>query len=143
MGKRKENILNRPRLLDDLLGYDKDNIDPNIFLSIEKIINHNDFKPDTIKRSSAAAFGLSMWVRAIFKYEKVMKEIRPRQAALAEASGQYNAIPQPKALGKFIVVGVHSNQKCIHKKLVKTIQRVDRPRLPNLDEEHGTSGPDL
>ena len=81
----KKNILNRPRLLDDLLGYDKDNIDPNIILSIEKIINHNDFKPDTIKRSSVAAFGLSMWVRAIFKYDKVMKEIRPRQAALAEA----------------------------------------------------------
>ena len=57
----KKNILNRPRLLDDLLGYDKDNINPNIILSIGKIINHNDFKPDTIKISSVAAFGLSMW----------------------------------------------------------------------------------
>ena len=84
----KKSILNKPKLLDELLEFDKDNIDPNIILSIEKIINHNDFKPDIIKRSSLAAYGLSMWVRAIFKYDKVMKEIRPRQLALAEAEAK-------------------------------------------------------
>ena len=84
----KKSILNKPKLLDELLSYDKDNIDPTIITNVEKIINHNDFKPDIIKRSSLAAFGLSMWVRAIYKYDKVMKEIRPRQAALAEAQSR-------------------------------------------------------
>ena len=87
----KKNILNKPKLLDELLNFDKDNIDPNIILNIEKIINHNDFKPDTIKRSSLAAYGLSMWVRAIYRYDKVMKEIKPRQSALAEAQKKLQA----------------------------------------------------
>ncbi|CAG9332270.1 unnamed protein product [Blepharisma stoltei] len=87
----KKNLLNRPRLMDDLQNYDKDHMDPVIVATIEKIIVNPEFQQDKIKRASLAAYGLSMWVRAMFKYDKVMKEIRPRQAALAEAEARLKA----------------------------------------------------
>ncbi|OMJ85003.1 hypothetical protein SteCoe_13780 [Stentor coeruleus] len=84
----KKSLLSKPNLLKELKLYDKDNIDPNTIVSIEKIINSSDFHPEKIKKSSQAAFSLSMWVRAMYRYDKVMKEIKPKQAALIEAEGR-------------------------------------------------------
>lgn len=82
----KKTVLNRPRLMDDLLNYEKDNIDPDVVSQIEKIVKHGDFQPEKVRKASIAAYGLSMWVRAMYSYDKVMKEIRPKEAALAEAN---------------------------------------------------------
>lgn len=81
----KKNLLNRPKLIEDLEGFDKDNIDPDAISKIEKIYNDPEFKPDKVQRSSIAAKGLCMWVRAMYQYDGIMKEIRPKQAALKEA----------------------------------------------------------
>jgi dynein heavy chain, axonemal len=84
----KKSLLNNPKLLQDLKNYEKDNIDPNIIANIEKIINSPDFQPKKIEKSNLAAYSLSMWVRAMHNYDKVMKEIKPKQAALAEAEAK-------------------------------------------------------
>ena len=84
----KKSLLVRPRLLTQLKEYPKDNIDPNVIINIEKIINSSDFHEDKILKSNKAAYFLSMWVRAMYNYDKVMKEIRPKQAALAQAEGR-------------------------------------------------------
>ena len=69
-------------------NYDKDNIDPNIIATLEKIINSPDFQEKKIEKSNLAALNMSKWVRAMHKYDKVIKEIRPKQAALTGAEGR-------------------------------------------------------
>ena len=59
--------------MEDLENFNKDDIDSRAISEVEKIINHPDFQPDKIKRSNLAAFGLSMWVRAMYRYDKVIK----------------------------------------------------------------------
>lgn len=74
----KKHLLNRPKLIEDLENFDKDNIEPEIIVEIEPMYNNPEFVPDKIKRSSTAAKGLCMWVRAMYQYDGVMKTIRPR-----------------------------------------------------------------
>ena len=84
----RKNILNRSNLMNDLIHFDKDNIDPNVISSLEKMIKNPEFEEKKIERSSKAAYCMSQWVRAIYNYDDVMKVIRPKQAALAEAQGK-------------------------------------------------------
>jgi dynein heavy chain len=83
--KAKRTCLNDPKLLDNLKNYDKDNIDPGVMAKITPYTHEKSFEPDTIKRSSKAAFGLCKWVRAMVKYDKVAKDVAPRRAALQES----------------------------------------------------------
>ncbi|XP_073981598.1 dynein axonemal heavy chain 7-like isoform X2 [Rhodnius prolixus] len=83
-------ILGDMKFLDSLINYDKDNIPLRIMKIIEDRFLHNkDFDPDKIKTASTAAEGLSKWVIAISKYDKVAKVVAPKKIALAKAESEY------------------------------------------------------
>ena len=81
----KKHVFSRPKLLQDMKNFKKDEIDPNVIANLEKIVNSPDFEASKIVRSNQAAYSISMWVRAMYTYDNVMKVIRPKQAALKEA----------------------------------------------------------
>lgn len=65
----KKHLFSKTRLLEDLESYDKDNISPDIIANIEPMINNPNFVPEKIAKSSKAANGLCMWVRAMYSYD--------------------------------------------------------------------------
>jgi len=92
MGKRpdywesaKKSLLSDPKLLPNLKEFDKDHIDPAIIKKIAPYIEKPEFVPEKIKKASNAACGLCEWSRAMVVYDKVIKVIRPKQEALAQA----------------------------------------------------------
>lgn len=81
-------LSNATGLLQDLKDYDKDNIDPDIIEKIEPYIENPDFTPKAIEKASKACKAMCMWVRAMYKYDTVAKQVEPKKQKLAEASAK-------------------------------------------------------
>ncbi|KAF5834888.1 hypothetical protein DUNSADRAFT_8192 [Dunaliella salina] len=81
-------MLSDMNFLESLKLYDKDNIDPAIIEALQPLLKNPDFQPAKIKKVSQAAFGLCNWVRAMDTYDRVVKVVRPKKAALAQAEEQ-------------------------------------------------------
>merc|ERR1719399_1223172 len=81
----KKELLGRGNLLNDMVEYDKDNIDPGTILKVRPMYDDPDFEPDKIKKASIAAMGICKWIRAMVVYDKVAKEVGPKRAKLAAA----------------------------------------------------------
>lgn len=84
-------VLTDMKFLDSLLHFDKDNIPSRIIQKVqERILTNEDFDPDKVKMASAACEGLCKWISAIVEYDKVIKVVAPKRAALEEAQASYN-----------------------------------------------------
>lgn len=84
-------LLNDIKFLEQLVHFDKDNIQPKIMKIInEKYLTNPEFDPEKVKNASIAAQGLCKWVIAMSSYDVVAKEIAPKKIALAEAEAVYN-----------------------------------------------------
>ncbi|CAM9231099.1 unnamed protein product, partial [Hapterophycus canaliculatus] len=85
-GPAQKNLLGDSRFLQNLMDYDKDNMDSGM---VEKVktgyTDDMDFDPDKVKKGSVAAAGLCKWVHAMVVYNRVAKVVGPKRAALAEA----------------------------------------------------------
>ncbi|CAM9362495.1 unnamed protein product [Pylaiella littoralis] len=85
-GPAQKNLLGDSRFLQNLMDYDKDNMDSAM---VEKVktgyTDDSDFDPDKVKKGSVAAAGLCKWVHAMVVYNRVAKVVGPKRAALAEA----------------------------------------------------------
>ena len=90
-GPGSKEILGNSKLLEDLKGYDSDNIPVEVITKITPYISRPDFAEDVIARGSVAAGGLCKWVHAVFKYDKVAKIVAPKKAALAKAIDELNS----------------------------------------------------
>ena len=67
-------MLGDMKFLESLKEYDKDNIPTQVITKIrQKYINNPDFDPAIIKNVSSACEGLCKWVKAMEKYDKVIK----------------------------------------------------------------------
>merc|ERR1719440_2128454 len=76
--------------IDELKGYDKDNIDPKIIKVVrDKYIPMEDFTPEKAAKASSAAEGLCKWIMAMEIYDRVAKVVAPKKAQLAIAEGEY------------------------------------------------------
>ena len=76
--------------IDQLKGYDKDNMDPKIIgLVRTKYIPMEDFTPEKAAKASSAAEGLCKWIMAMEIYDRVAKVVAPKKAQLAIAEGEY------------------------------------------------------
>lgn len=97
-GKMKEDfwgpsqkLLNDIKFLSHLISLKDSKIPSKVMQVIdEKYLTNPDFDPNKVKKASIAAQGLCKWIIATSSYEKVMKEIEPKQIALAEAETMYN-----------------------------------------------------
>ena len=79
--------------LKSLKEYDKDNVDEKIMEEIRKTyIPDEMFVPEMVAKSSKAAEGLCMWVRAIESYDRVAKMVAPKKAKLAEYMAIYDEV---------------------------------------------------
>ena len=84
-------VLGDMKFLDSLINFDKDNIPVKVMAKLsDKILNDESFDPEKIKVASTAAEGLSKWVIAISKYDKVAKVVAPKKIALAAAEDEFN-----------------------------------------------------
>ena len=81
-------LLGEADFMEQLLNFDKDNIDPKRIKGLQKYIAMEDFTAETVGRVSKAAKGLCMWARAMDVYARVAKEVEPKKAKLAEANSQ-------------------------------------------------------
>jgi len=82
-------LMNNPAdFLGKLKSYPKDSIKERLLTKLKKYTSDARFDPKSIARKSKAAMSLCMWARAIDNYSAVMKVIKPKQAALAEAEAE-------------------------------------------------------
>merc|ERR1711998_100027 len=68
----------------------KDNVPEPVFQKVAVLCNNPLFQPDAVKKASKAAAGICQWVHAIVGYRRLLKELAPKQAALAAAEKAYN-----------------------------------------------------
>lgn len=73
----QEKVLNG-ELLKKCKTYDKDNVDPEIIEKLKPLIASDLFSDEVLKKASAAAHGLSKWVKAIVQYDDAMKIVKPK-----------------------------------------------------------------
>jgi len=73
-------------LLENLKGYDRDNIDPKRIAKVRKeFTSDEEFTVERAKQASSAAAGMCAWVSAMDVYERVAKVVAPKRARLAQA----------------------------------------------------------
>ncbi|RDD38836.1 Dynein heavy chain 1, axonemal [Trichoplax sp. H2] len=73
------------KFLDSLFKYDKDNIPDSIINKIQPYIDSEEFQPSAISRVSKACTSICQWVRAMYKYHFVAKNVAPKRERLQEA----------------------------------------------------------
>ncbi|CAG9584340.1 unnamed protein product [Danaus chrysippus] len=87
-----QKMLGDMKFLESLKNYDKDNIPAAIMKKIrDKYIPDRDFDPAVIAKVSSACEGLCKWVRAMDVYDRVIKVVAPKKAALAQAEAELQA----------------------------------------------------
>ncbi|CAE7685039.1 DNAH1, partial [Symbiodinium sp. KB8] len=75
-------------LLKEMLEYEKDDIKESIITQIEPFMDDPTFDPDNVKRSSTACHGICMWVRAMYTYHIISRELAQAKGRLAEIEGK-------------------------------------------------------
>jgi len=88
----KRFILSDSNLLKSLIEYDKDNIPARIIKKIRQYMALPEFSLTTIANVSRAAHSLCSWIVAIESYDRVIKEVRPKQEALVEARAEFDVV---------------------------------------------------
>lgn len=89
--KAAQRMISDIKFLDSLVNFDKDNIPPRIVQKLqERVLTNESFDPERVKAASVAAEGMCRWISAMVEYDKVIKVVAPKQAALHEAQGVYN-----------------------------------------------------
>lgn len=79
-------LLADPKFLDTLINYEKEAIPPHIFKRLEERVLVNEaFDGDKIKSISIACECLYKWIIALIEYDKAIKLVTPKRAALKEA----------------------------------------------------------
>ena len=79
-------VLSMGDFMDQLVNYDKDNIDPKRIKQLQKYVTNEEFTPDVVGKVSKAAKGLCMWCCAMDVYNRVAKDVEPKKAKLAAAN---------------------------------------------------------
>ncbi|CAM9936766.1 unnamed protein product [Ectocarpus sp. 6 AP-2014] len=86
--KESKNLMSKMTFMDELKGFDKDNIPPKVIRALKTYIENPGFLPEEVAKVSSAAKSLCMWARAMYTYDKVAKNIGPKKEALAQAEGE-------------------------------------------------------
>eukprot|EP00913_Durusdinium_trenchii_P020057 g18849.t2 len=81
----KKSLWGDSKMLDRLLGYDKDHIPVEVIEKLKPLEEDPEFDPEVIRKASTAAMGICKWVRAMIVYDGVAKVVGPKKEALAGA----------------------------------------------------------
>jgi dynein heavy chain len=82
---------NVDKFLEQLKGYDKENIHENCRREIQQYVNDKEFEPELIRSKSNAAAGLCSWVINILKFYEVYCDVAPKRMALSKANAELQA----------------------------------------------------
>ncbi|KAL7044814.1 hypothetical protein ACKWTF_002067 [Chironomus riparius] len=103
-------VLTDMKFLDSLLHFDKDNIPSRVIQKVqERVLSNENFDPEKVKLASAACEGLCKWISAIVEYDKVIKVVAPKRAALEEAQANYNSAMSTLTAKKQQLAGLEAN----------------------------------
>jgi len=86
-------ILQDPKFVDRLKGYDRDNIDAKIIARMRtEYLVRDDFTVANAKNASSACAGMCQWIYAMSDYDRVAKIVAPKRAQLAIAEAEYTQV---------------------------------------------------
>lgn len=74
------------QFLNDLIYYDKENMNPDVVKAAKEYCKDPEFSPEKILSKSIAAAGLCAWVINILKFYDVFVVVEPKRKALARAN---------------------------------------------------------
>ncbi|XP_014211752.1 dynein heavy chain 12, axonemal [Copidosoma floridanum] len=116
-------ILSDLKFLDYLRDYDKDNINPSIMQTIEKVyLKDANFEPSKVAKASQAAEGLCKWVRALVLYDRVIKIVKPKQAKLAEAEQMFEDTMNLLNKKRQMLADLNAKLAALNAQLARTIE---------------------
>lgn len=75
-------MLSIPKFIKKLKTFDRESIEEETIFKLNPYIDLKKFHPDIVKYASSAAEGLCKWVRAMYKFYHVNKEVKPKKASL-------------------------------------------------------------
>jgi len=87
----KTYLNNATKLKDDMVGYDKESIQEATVRKITKYYNDPDFEPKRVKEISEALVAMCQWVRAMYDFYWVNKDVEPKRQKAREAEEQWAA----------------------------------------------------
>merc|ERR1719326_2318911 len=87
-GAAKKQLWSDSNLIENMKGFDKDNMSEKLIEQITPFKTNPDFAPDVVKKGSVAAAGIAQWVHAMIIYDKVAKEVGPKKEQLAQAQSE-------------------------------------------------------
>lgn len=77
---------------DDLIFYDKDQIDEQLFRILEEKVRSESFDPEIIGRCSKAASTLASWILSIYHYSKVARSQKTKFEQVQSYQELYNKV---------------------------------------------------
>mmetsp|Transcript_13823 Transcript_13823/g.37500 ORF Transcript_13823/g.37500 Transcript_13823/m.37500 type:complete len:740 (+) Transcript_13823:31-2250(+) len=83
-----QRLLGDPRLMQNLLHYDKDNIPERIIRKLGPIVENEDFIPERVKNVSVFCSVICGWIHGVVAYHHVAVEAEPARKRLAEKEQQ-------------------------------------------------------
>ena len=78
-------LLYIPKFINTLKLFDRNSLDEEVMSKISPYISMQKFHPEVVRYASSAAEGMCRWVRAMYKFYHVNKEINPKRESLAKA----------------------------------------------------------
>ena len=146
-------LLNDMKFLEKLKDFDKDNIPPKTIRQLAKFMSDEEFTPENIQSISTAACSLCMWVRAMYTYDRVAKNIAPKkenlrvaeerlereQAELKTKQDSLNLVLSKVAGLKATLEAAQQKKKDLEEQTEKTQAQLKRAKtlIDSLGEERG------
>src|SRR5690606_31062005 len=121
----KELLNRKQKLLTDMVGYDKDNISESVIKKIKKYIDNPEFTPENAEKLSKAVKAMCEWVRAMYKYHHVSKEVEPKRRALAAAEQELAIMQKRLNDARNALNAVTSKIKQLEEENERAIKRKD------------------
>jgi dynein heavy chain len=78
--------------LDQILKYDKDNIEAKVVDKLKEFIDNPKFEPKALESVSMIASNLCTWCHAIYTFYHINLVVVPKKAKLKEAQEKYESV---------------------------------------------------
>ena len=78
-------LLGNNNLMNNLISFDKDNVDPKVIAKVRPYLEQSDFTLESMKSVSRAAGSLRHWVVGIVQFHDIRENIKAKQAVLQAA----------------------------------------------------------
>jgi dynein heavy chain len=124
---QSQKILQRGgKLLEELKGYDKDNIPMEFLKKLQPYLDREDFVPEKVEKQSLAAKGMCMWVRAMDVYSRVAKEVEPKREKLNKLKADLKVVQDGLAVKQNALQEVLDKVAELNRVCQETLSEKDR-----------------